>query len=293
MPHLHRDWAQRNHICSGTRTHPCHICTGTRLSATTSAPGRPFRPISDPLNCPVGPLGTHPAWLSSAIPCSTSMRVSLSSPPFPFTTCRCIRRLLWPWCSMTCAARHAARRGPQKPWAPSNDEHNPRLDLEASRRLRGQPYTHTTRARTSHLRTRSRWAFVPAPGVLRTMCTGDIHVHLRSRWKAQGDSLSKLAAPAASSKWHKMPAGTTQSPLWALYGTAVALAASEAGPASSFRSGSMNLQVRGRWLCLSQSTYFGVVNTTGVRKTTTMCRKQLTFRGVCGWLSDVTSEVLA
>jgi hypothetical protein len=28
-PHLHRDWAHRCRICTGTEAHPAHICTGT------------------------------------------------------------------------------------------------------------------------------------------------------------------------------------------------------------------------------------------------------------------------
>ena len=71
VPHLHRDWAHRCHICTGTGltpatsapglgsplphlhrdwarscphlrrdwAHPCHICTGTGLTPPTSAPG--------------------------------------------------------------------------------------------------------------------------------------------------------------------------------------------------------------------------------------------------------------
>jgi hypothetical protein len=39
LPHLHRDWAHRCHICTGTGAHRCHICTGTGLNAATSAPG--------------------------------------------------------------------------------------------------------------------------------------------------------------------------------------------------------------------------------------------------------------
>jgi hypothetical protein len=49
LPHLHRDWARRSHICTRTglaaptsapgRAHPSHICTGTGLTPPTSAPG--------------------------------------------------------------------------------------------------------------------------------------------------------------------------------------------------------------------------------------------------------------
>ncbi len=39
LPHLHRDWARRCHICAGIGLISCQICAGTGPIPATSAPG--------------------------------------------------------------------------------------------------------------------------------------------------------------------------------------------------------------------------------------------------------------